>query len=255
METFSDRFRSYFMEAYEREAAPSWDLSSASIEEALSRVDSPARAHALAVLFPLQIMQITAGISMPEGITLERSPEEVAAFINQVLEEIRPNSGREALAERLTIKRPILLRIADEVRRAHFDLGVLSSDTMLRLGADISNRGASSARVWVKNAEKRLVVLEAVARLAHSYADMDFLQSPTNGMVAKFARYVGRASHAGGAPQRGINALYAAHVALVPGLAHAFGDGVGHLRDVAVGGIVEHEDAGHGGVLSAVARR
>ena len=179
METFSDRFRSYFMEAYEREAAPSWDLSSASIEEALSRVDSPARAHALAVLFPLQIMQITAGISMPEGITLERSPEEVAAFINQVLEEIRPNSGREALAERLTIKRPILLRIADEVRRAHFDLGVLSSDTMLRLGADISNRGASSARVWVKNAEKRLVVLEAVARLAHSYADMDFLQSPT----------------------------------------------------------------------------
>ena len=36
----------------------------------------------------------------------------------------------------------------------------------------------------------------------------------TNGMVAKFARYVGRASHAGGSPHRGINALYAAHVAL-----------------------------------------
>jgi amidohydrolase len=36
----------------------------------------------------------------------------------------------------------------------------------------------------------------------------------TNGMVAKFARYVGRASHAGGSPHLGINALYAAHVAV-----------------------------------------
>ncbi len=35
-----------------------------------------------------------------------------------------------------------------------------------------------------------------------------------NGMIAKFVRYVGHASHAGGAPERGINALYAAHVAL-----------------------------------------
>ena len=36
----------------------------------------------------------------------------------------------------------------------------------------------------------------------------------TNGMVAKFIRYVGRAAHAGGAPHRGVNALYAAQVAL-----------------------------------------
>src|SRR5256885_1613053 len=36
----------------------------------------------------------------------------------------------------------------------------------------------------------------------------------TNGMLAKFIRYVGRAAHAGGAPERGVNALYAAHVAL-----------------------------------------
>jgi len=35
-----------------------------------------------------------------------------------------------------------------------------------------------------------------------------------NGMVAKFVRYVGHASHAGGAPHRGINALYAAQIAL-----------------------------------------
>lgn len=35
-----------------------------------------------------------------------------------------------------------------------------------------------------------------------------------NGMVAKFVRYVGHASHAGGAPHRGVNALYAAQVAL-----------------------------------------
>jgi metal-dependent amidase/aminoacylase/carboxypeptidase family protein len=35
-----------------------------------------------------------------------------------------------------------------------------------------------------------------------------------NGMVAKFVRFVGRSAHAGGAPDKGINALYAAHVAL-----------------------------------------
>jgi len=35
-----------------------------------------------------------------------------------------------------------------------------------------------------------------------------------NGMVAKFVRYVGHASHAGGAPHRGVNALYAAQIAL-----------------------------------------
>jgi metal-dependent amidase/aminoacylase/carboxypeptidase family protein len=33
-------------------------------------------------------------------------------------------------------------------------------------------------------------------------------------MVAKFVCYVGHAAHAGGAPHRGVNALYAAHVAL-----------------------------------------
>ena len=35
-----------------------------------------------------------------------------------------------------------------------------------------------------------------------------------NGRVGKLARYVGRAAHAGRAPQQGINALYAAHIAL-----------------------------------------
>jgi amidohydrolase len=35
-----------------------------------------------------------------------------------------------------------------------------------------------------------------------------------NGMVAKFVRFLGHASHAGGAPDQGVNALYAAHVAL-----------------------------------------
>ena len=40
------------------------------------------------------------------------------------------------------------------------------------------------------------------------------LGGTTNGMVAKLIRYVGRAAHAGGSPDRGINALGAAHVAL-----------------------------------------
>src|SRR5262249_22036865 len=35
-----------------------------------------------------------------------------------------------------------------------------------------------------------------------------------NGRVGKLARFVGRASHAGGAPHLGINALYAAQIAL-----------------------------------------
>src|SRR6185503_6833733 len=35
-----------------------------------------------------------------------------------------------------------------------------------------------------------------------------------NGRVAKTARFIGRASHAGGAPWNGINALYAAQIAL-----------------------------------------
>ncbi|HUG35862.1 MAG TPA: amidohydrolase [Candidatus Limnocylindrales bacterium] len=36
-----------------------------------------------------------------------------------------------------------------------------------------------------------------------------------NGRVGKTVRYIGRASHAGGAPHRGVNALYAAHIALM----------------------------------------
>src|SRR5215510_6638863 len=36
-----------------------------------------------------------------------------------------------------------------------------------------------------------------------------------NGRVGKLARFVGRASHAGGAPHLGVNALYAAHIGLM----------------------------------------
>ena len=40
------------------------------------------------------------------------------------------------------------------------------------------------------------------------------LSGTANGMVAKFIRYVGRAAHAGSRPHQGVNALYAAHVAI-----------------------------------------
>ena len=40
------------------------------------------------------------------------------------------------------------------------------------------------------------------------------LQSTNNGLVAKFIRFLGKAAHAGGAPDRGINALNAASLAL-----------------------------------------
>ena len=57
-----------------------------------------------------------------------------------------------------------------------------------------------------------------LAMMVHSTArpeDGDLAVGGTNnGMVAKFVRFVGRASHAGGAPEKGINALSAARVAL-----------------------------------------
>jgi amidohydrolase len=40
------------------------------------------------------------------------------------------------------------------------------------------------------------------------------LRSTNNGLVAKFVRFLGKAAHAGGAPERGINALNAASLAL-----------------------------------------
>ncbi len=40
------------------------------------------------------------------------------------------------------------------------------------------------------------------------------LKSTNNGLVAKFVRFLGKAAHAGGAPQNGINALNAASLAL-----------------------------------------
>jgi amidohydrolase len=40
------------------------------------------------------------------------------------------------------------------------------------------------------------------------------LQSTNNGLVAKFVRFLGKAAHAGGAPDQGINALNAASLAL-----------------------------------------
>jgi amidohydrolase len=40
------------------------------------------------------------------------------------------------------------------------------------------------------------------------------LNSTSNGMIAKFVKFVGRAAHAGGAPDQGINALNAASLAL-----------------------------------------
>lgn len=40
------------------------------------------------------------------------------------------------------------------------------------------------------------------------------MKSTNNGLVAKFVRFIGKAAHAGGAPERGINALNAASLAL-----------------------------------------
>jgi metal-dependent amidase/aminoacylase/carboxypeptidase family protein len=75
----------------------------------------------------------------------------------------------------------------------------------------------------------------AMAMMVHATTNPDEgrlgVGGTTNGMVAKFVRYVGRASHAGGAPQRGVNALYAAHVALtaINALRETFADD-DHIR-------------------------
>ena len=57
-----------------------------------------------------------------------------------------------------------------------------------------------------------------VAMMVHSTArpeDGDVAVGGTNnGMIAKSVRFIGRASHAGGAPEKGINALSAARIAL-----------------------------------------
>ncbi|HEY1298715.1 MAG TPA: amidohydrolase [Chloroflexota bacterium] len=57
-----------------------------------------------------------------------------------------------------------------------------------------------------------------IAMMVHATArpeDADLAVGGTNnGMVAKFVRFLGRTSHAGGAPDQGINALSAARVAL-----------------------------------------
>jgi amidohydrolase len=57
-----------------------------------------------------------------------------------------------------------------------------------------------------------------VAMMVHASSrpeDGDIAVGGTNnGMIAKFVRFLGRASHAGGAPEQGINALSAARVAL-----------------------------------------
>lgn len=57
-----------------------------------------------------------------------------------------------------------------------------------------------------------------IAMMVHATARTDQgdlgAGSTANGMVAKFVRYLGHTTHAGGQPDRGVNALYAAHVAL-----------------------------------------
>lgn len=69
-----------------------------------------------------------------------------------------------------------------------------------------------------------------IAMMVHSTArpeDGDLAVGGTNnGMVAKFVRFLGHTSHAGGAPEKGINALSAARVALagIDALRETFAD-------------------------------
>jgi amidohydrolase len=57
-----------------------------------------------------------------------------------------------------------------------------------------------------------------MAMMVHAGTNPDLrklsLAPSSNGLVAKQARFIGRAAHAGAAPERGINALYAANLAL-----------------------------------------
>ena len=117
-------------------------------------------------------------------------------------------------------------------------LGLLGSDALAHLGGDVV-LFAVPAEEYVE-IEERLVMREAgqieflvgktellrlgafddvdMAILVHSTsnpADGLFgFGAGTNGMVAKFIRYTGVGARAGTVPHKGVNALYAAHVAL-----------------------------------------
>src|SRR5690606_35585134 len=58
-----------------------------------------------------------------------------------------------------------------------------------------------------------------MAMMVHGASDQNSsakagVSASNNGCIGKQARFVGKAAHAGGAPHRGINALYAAQIAL-----------------------------------------
>jgi amidohydrolase len=57
-----------------------------------------------------------------------------------------------------------------------------------------------------------------LAMMIHTHAQAEMkkagVSASNNGCIVKTARYIGRAAHAGGAPDRGVNALYAATIAL-----------------------------------------
>ena len=117
-------------------------------------------------------------------------------------------------------------------------LGLLGSDALAHLAGDVV-LFAVPAEEYVE-IEERLRLREAgqieflvgktellrlgafddvdMAMMVHSTsnpADGLFgMGASTNGMVAKFIRYTGLAAHAGTVPHKGINALYAAHVAI-----------------------------------------
>src|SRR5712692_9272823 len=57
-----------------------------------------------------------------------------------------------------------------------------------------------------------------MAMMIHTTPQPEFrkagVAASNNGCIVKTVRYIGRASHAGGAPHLGVNALYAAHIGL-----------------------------------------
>jgi amidohydrolase len=58
-----------------------------------------------------------------------------------------------------------------------------------------------------------------MAMMVHAASSLNMeakagISSSNNGFIGKQARFVGKAAHAGGAPHRGVNALYAAQIAL-----------------------------------------
>src|SRR5438132_1151367 len=101
----------------------------------------------------------------------------------------------------------------DELKRRIFEAIDRRADEIIGIGERI----LKNPEMGFKEVKTAALVHETFQRLGLESRAEDGkagVPASNNGRVGKTARFVGRASHAGGAPHMGVNALYAAQIAL-----------------------------------------